>query len=99
MRYLIKVKIFFDGNNAWTLNGQAGTKVFHGDINAFAKFLQKLKAKDNFQDPKSFRSMTYKNIAQEVINGTDNTIFIWSNICCCYKYFISCCYIKIFYKY
>ncbi len=79
MRYLIKAKIHYDGNSTWTLNSNAGTRVFHGDINSFAKFLQKIKAKDNFMDPKSFRSMTYKSIANEVINGKDNTIFIWSN--------------------
>lgn len=74
---LIKVKVLFDGNRGWTLSWNNKFKSFFGSREDFAKLLQKVKAKDDAQSPKSFRSMTYLSIAQEIADGTDTTIWIW----------------------
>ena len=79
MRYLVRCKVYKNGN-AWTMNSnKGGTRVFNGDIDAFAKFLMKIKAKDDAEDPRSYRSMTYRNMAQEIADGGDNVIYVWSN--------------------
>lgn len=80
MRYLVKCKVYKHGNQ-WTLNSdKGGTRVFNGSIEGFAKFLRKIQAKDDAVDPKTFRSMTYMNIAQEIADGGDNVIYVWSNM-------------------
>ena len=78
-RYLIRCIVYKHGN-AWTMNSnKGGTRIFNGSIESFAKFLQKIKAKDNAESPKSYRSMTYMRIAQEIASGKDKVIFVWSN--------------------
>jgi hypothetical protein len=74
---LQQVEVLYDGHRGWTLNWNHNFKVVYGSIEEFAKFLMKVQAKDNFQDPHSFRSMPYLQIAQEIANGSDRTIWIW----------------------
>lgn len=74
---LQKVEVLYDGHRGWTLNWNNNFKVVYGSIEEFAKFLMKVQAKDNFQEPRSFRSMTYQQIAQEIANGSDRTIWVW----------------------
>jgi hypothetical protein len=77
-RKLIQVEVLYNGSRGWTLNwGKGSFKSIYGSVEEFATILKKLKAKDNFQDPHSFRSMTYLQIAQEIANGSDRTIWIW----------------------
>lgn len=77
-RKLLKVKVINDGGTGWVLSYRGGQKVFHGDVDEFAKFLQKIKASDNETAPRSTRNKTYKNIAQEIQTGTDRIIWVWN---------------------
>jgi len=74
---LVKVKVLFDGSRGWTLSWGNKFKTFFGSNEDFAKVLKKVKAKDNFKQPKSFRSMTYLSIVKEINSGADTTIWIW----------------------
>ena len=76
-RKLIKVTVLHDGGRSWTLQWQGGVKVFQGDIDQFAKFLMSIHAKDDKEDPHSFRSLKYREIADEITNGMDTTIWVW----------------------
>jgi len=79
MRYLVKIRVFFDGKNKWTLNSKHGVKVFTGTREEFAKYLMRIKAKDDITDPRSFRGMTYLKIVDEILSGKDSFIWVWSN--------------------
>ncbi len=79
MPKLIKVTVLWDGRNTFTLNYEKGVRVFNGTKKAFAKFLQKVKASDNQTEPKSLRQIKYKDMVDEVVNGTDSTIWIWKH--------------------
>lgn len=78
-RRLVKVEVLYDGHRGWTLNWGHQFKVFRGDLEEFAKFLARLKAKDDKVAPASHRSLTYRQIAQEIADGTDRMIWIWDN--------------------
>jgi hypothetical protein len=80
MRYLVKAKVLWDGKDTWTIiSDKNGTRVFRGNKEAFTKFLRKIKAKDNLHDPRSFRSLTYAGIVDEIISGKDNIIYVWGH--------------------
>lgn len=76
-RKLIRVSVLYDGARSWTLQWKGGFKVFRGSIEDFSKFLMKIKAKDDKESPRSFRSLTYINIAKEITNGSDIIIWVW----------------------
>ncbi|MBD3216573.1 MAG: hypothetical protein GF311_28420 [Candidatus Lokiarchaeota archaeon] len=54
-----------------------GSWVYRGSRGGFAKFLRKIKACDDKQDPRSFRKLTYTSIADEIISGEDPVIWVW----------------------
>ena len=77
-RRLIQIEVLYDGHRGWNLTwGNGRFKVVYGSVEEFSKILMKIQAKDNFSDPHSFRSMTYIQIAQEIANGSDRTIWVW----------------------
>jgi hypothetical protein len=76
-RKLKKVTVLCDGGNRWTLQWDTGFHVFMGTIEEFSKFLQRIKAKDTKKEPSSFRSMKYYDIAVELTNGIDISIWVW----------------------
>lgn len=78
-RHLVKIEVFFDGKNAFSFNYEGNVYVFRGDANQLARFLQSIKAKDNNTQPRSVRGERYADIAQEIIDKTDNIIYAWSN--------------------
>jgi len=80
MRYLVRIEVLFDGNSRWTMLFEQRQKIVFGDKEQFARLLRKLGASDDKFDPKSFRSMTYKNIVEEIMEGKDRIIWIWSDI-------------------
>lgn len=51
----------------------------NNEENELALFLKRLKAKDDSDSPRSKRFLTYKEIAQEIMDGSDNIIYIWSS--------------------
>ena len=77
---LIKVKVLYDGNKAWTLRWGKQFHVFRGSIEQFTKLLIKIKAKDTQSQPNSFRGMKYSDIANEITNGKDSEIWVWERL-------------------
>lgn len=57
-----------------------GPITFIGTREEFAKFLQKLKACDSLTKPKMKRQFTYLEMVHNIIEGKDNTVYIWDNI-------------------
>lgn len=78
-RHLIKLQVFFDGKDAYSFNYEGKVHVFRGTVEELAKFLQSFKAKDNNTQPRSARGERYIDIANEIMNQTDNVIYAWSN--------------------
>ena len=78
-RHLVKIQVFFDGKDAFSFNYEGKVYVFHGDKTSLTKFLQSFKAKDNKTQPRSVRGERYADIAQEIIDQSDNIIYAWSN--------------------
>lgn len=78
-RKLVKVTILWDGNTGWTLTYRGGHKVFRGSAEGFAKFLQKLKAKDTESEPKSARNMKYMDMVKSAQKNNNSCVWIWSN--------------------
>ncbi len=75
---LKKVIVTPDKGKNWTLQWDNGFYVFHGDnIEKFSKFLMKIHAKDNKKEPRSYRSLKYLDLAKEITNGIDTTIWVW----------------------
>jgi hypothetical protein len=84
---LIKVKVQHS-NNMWILkpiqykDGSQcqglGEIRFRGDIDAFSKYLIKIKAKDTESEPASIRNVPYKSMAQDAIDKVDTEIWVWS---------------------
>ena len=75
---LVKVKVLFDGNKGWTLTwNKSDFKTIHGAAEVFAKFLQKIQAKDDKTSPNSVRGITYLEITKEISTGSDSTIWVW----------------------
>jgi hypothetical protein len=78
-RSLVQVRVRYE-NNTWTIQYNRSVRVFHGNIEEFAKFLQRIKASDDKTEPRSVRNFTYMQIAQEIQTGSDPIIWVWSNI-------------------
>ena len=78
-RHLVKIQVFYDGQNAYSFNYEGKVHVFRGTVEQLAKFLQSFKAKDNKTNPRSHRGERYIDIANEITDGSDNIIFAWSN--------------------
>jgi hypothetical protein len=80
-RKLYKVEVLWNQGNSFTLKyGGGQTKVFRGTPEAFAKFLQKIKASDNATEPRSKRQIRYMDIVNEIMSGKDHTIWVWDNM-------------------
>ena len=75
---LAKVEVFNDGNN-WSMQWNGHTYTFQGTIEQFSKVLMKIKAADNYEEPRSYRSMKYVDIANEIANGQDRIIWAWEH--------------------
>jgi len=78
-RHLVKLQVFYDGKDAYSFNYEGKVHVFRGTVEELAKFLQSFRAKDNKTQPRSTRGERYIDIANEIMNQTDNIIYAWSN--------------------
>jgi hypothetical protein len=78
-RRLIKVHVRYE-KDLWTLQYEGTVRVFHGDVDSFAKFLQRIRACDDATQPRSVRNKTYMNMALEIQDGSDPNIWIWSTV-------------------
>jgi len=76
---LVKVEVFNDGNS-WSMQWDGQNYVHRGDLNSFAKLLQKIKAADDHTEPKSNRSTTYNSIAKEIASGSDRFIWVFKHM-------------------
>lgn len=81
---LAKVRVFYDGKEAYTFNFDKGYKlpnpyVFRGDHDSFVRFLMGIKAKDNKTWPRSVRGERYSDIADEIESGSDQIIYVWEH--------------------
>jgi len=86
MKYLYKGLVYMKSTsmtiNCTPLNvGTAPrrTIVIHGSEDFMRKCLMKLKAKDTYKMPYSKKSRTYAQMVQQAKDGTDNTVYLWSN--------------------
>jgi hypothetical protein len=85
MRYLVKCNIVYHSSNNWHIKPSAECKV-RGEKEftlkmtppMFQKLLSKLKAKDDIVSPRSLKGRTYKQITDEIISNSDNTVYFWS---------------------
>lgn len=76
---LVKVEVFNDGNS-WSMQWKGQSYVHRGDLDSFSKLLRKIKASDDHKDPKSYRDVTYKQMASEIANGSDRFIWVWEHM-------------------
>lgn len=76
---LVKIEVFNDGDS-WSMQWPKGNFVFRGKVEEFGKFLMKLKASDDKEDPRSHRSLKYLEIAKEIQYGHDRYIWVWQHI-------------------
>lgn len=76
---LVKVEVFNDGNS-WSMQWKGQTYVHRGDTESFSKLLKKIKASDTHKDPKSYRDVTYKQMAADIAGGTDRYIWVWEHM-------------------
>lgn len=79
LRSLVLVNVYWNGKTGWSLSFIGGNKVFNGTGENFAKFLRKVQAKDSTH-PRSQRNKTYQEIVNDIMDGKERTIYIWSNI-------------------
>lgn len=79
-RKLYKVEVIWDQKNNFTLKYGKNIKVFRGNPESFAKFLQKIKASDNATEPRSKRQIKYMDMVNEIMSGRDHTIWVWDNM-------------------
>lgn len=77
--FLIKVSVLHDGTGSWTFQWNKGYHVHRGDVESLAHVLRRIHAKDNQIQPRSMRSMTYLEIAEEITSGVDTIIYVWEN--------------------
>jgi hypothetical protein len=85
---LLKVRIFVEGPNQFSLRpeedrqgdlvAQRGEIRFRGTDQEFAKFLRKIKAKDNSSDPPSTKKTRYIDMVNSAKDGTDPYIWVWT---------------------
>lgn len=78
-RRLVKVEVYNDGNT-WTLQWERGHYVFRGNEDQFRRFLIKIQAADTREEPRSYRSMRWKDLAYELANGVDRHIWVWKHM-------------------
>lgn len=79
-RSLVRVHVRYDNNDVWTIQYLRTVRVFRGSIENFAKFLRKIGASDDKTAPRSVRNVTYMQMAQEIKDGSDPIVWIWSNV-------------------
>jgi hypothetical protein len=79
MHKLVPVKVYNQGK-FWSFNFAGGTKSFYGDFEKFRLFLKRIQAIDFDSTPKSKRQKTFDQIAQDVVSGVDNKIYVWKHI-------------------
>lgn len=79
IRSIIPVNVYWNGKGSFDLSFPGGHKVFNGSPESFAKFLMKLQAKDSSSQPRSLRAMTYSSMVNEIMEGKNTLIYVWSN--------------------
>jgi hypothetical protein len=80
-RKLYKINVMYDSfSNCFCLNYNGDNKIVYAEPDNFRKFLRKIKAKDSLTKPVSLRQVTYKQMVDAIIDGSDNKIIVWSNI-------------------
>ena len=83
MRYLLQVRLENRGTTLWTLrpmNAQRGEKSYKIDITDmdFITLLRRIQAKDNNQDPRSFKSVRYQDMIDGARTGKQDTLWMWN---------------------
>lgn len=76
---LVKVEVFNDGNS-WSMQWAGGNYIHRGDQESFAKLLRKIKAADDHEEPRSYRSERYIDIANEIASGSDRFIWVFEHM-------------------
>ena len=77
-RRLVPVKVYYL-SDSFLMQDDAGKEVtVKASPEKFRDLLMKLKAKDEYSQPKSFRDKTYMEIVDGIMNNSDNGIYIWS---------------------
>lgn len=83
-RKLLRVKVDRQGKDQYyfrVTNAQGYRDVtIRGDQTKLLKFLKNIKAKDTKTSPASMRNLTYIQIADGIIDGTDNEIWVWDYV-------------------
>lgn len=79
IRSLVHIDVYWDGKRSFTLNYPGGGKVFNGSAEGFEKFLRKIGAVEGSTLPRSGRTLTYKEIVQNIMTGKDPSLYAWVN--------------------
>jgi hypothetical protein len=78
IRSLVQCSCYWSGSNSFSINYPGGHHVFNGSPDEFARFLSQVQAKDASL-PKSQRNISYKQMVQNIVDGKDPVIYIWSS--------------------
>jgi hypothetical protein len=78
IRSLVQCSCYWSGSNSFSINYPGGHHVFNGNPDEFGRFLSQVRAKDASL-PKSQRNISYKQMVQNIVDGKDPVIYIWSS--------------------
>lgn len=88
MRFIYKCRVHQSKENVFTLNceplnnpyNKRKVIVFLGDVEKLKNWLRKKKSKDTQTNPPSLKKRTYQQMIDQIIEGSDPYIYIWSNM-------------------
>lgn len=82
-RFLIKSQIFYDEDNDGVyevIPENGGTRLaFKATDEQMIRFLRRIKTKDSKTLPRSYKGLTYNDILQDIKQGVNPCVWIWSN--------------------
>jgi hypothetical protein len=82
-RYLIQASIYYDedGDGIYeVLPKNGGSKLaFKATDEQMLRFLRRVKIKDSFSEPRSYKGTTYSDMLNNIKQGINPVFYVWSN--------------------
>ncbi len=86
MYKLYKIKVETDDDNIYQFSPDGDSVTYGGqkyavkaNADLLKRFLRRAGSADELTSPRSKRGMTYDSIIQNILNGTDNNIYIFAH--------------------
>jgi hypothetical protein len=76
MNRLVRVEIFYDGKETWSLKHGTKMSLYIGNAEGFSAYLRAAGATDDRKLPRSFRSVSYPEIVRGIIRGEHKILWI-----------------------